>query len=306
VRHPLLLDQREADFDRRRFRHGDPNARARLTSVALTFIDGYNAAWQAAGLEERFEALDPSRRGFAFEGAAMAMMLGDVLLPWRRPRWSRFVTESAAPHVYLALVGAGWAYARLGLLRPRFARLDPLLRWLVFDGCGFHDAFFHPERAVRAQRRSRRARGVAAPVYDQGVGRALWFVECADARAVAATIAAFESGRRGDLWAGAGLAATYAGGCDAGTLRDLRRLASGFETHLAQGAAFAATARVRAATVTPECETAVHLLSGCASAEAATITDRAAAGVTDPRAAGAYETWRGATRRALGARREVA
>lgn len=303
----VLLDRREADFERRGFRRGDAGATERLTAVGRTFIEGYNAAWRlgAPELAAHLAGVTPPLRGFAHEGAAMALMLGDVLVPWRRSRWTEFSAGIAEPHVYLALVGAGWAFARLGRVRPNFAALDPLLRWLIFDGCGFHDAYFRPRRTVRLQRRSRRARAAPA-IYDQGVGRALWFVEGADPDAIARTIGGFAFARRADLWSGAGLAATYAGGAGGQALQRLRTCATGFELHLAQGSAFAAKARERAASVDAQCELAVRALCGCTAAEAALATDAAAAELDDRTARDAYERWRAATRRLLAQRRAAA
>jgi len=302
-----LLDRREADFDRRGFRLGDAASTEHLTIIGRTFVEGYNAAWmlRAPALQARVGGVDPELRGFAHEGAAMALMLGDVLLPWRRSRWMHFTDGPAKPHIYLAFVGAGWAFARLGRIRPRFDALDPLLRWLIFDGCGFHDAYFRPRDTVSLQRRSRRSHR-AAEIYDQGVGRALWFVECANPDAIADTIETFALARRANLWSGVGLAATYAGGMDGAALRRLRHRASGFEPHLAQGSAFAAKARDRAATVDAECELAVQILCGCTSSDAARATDLAAAQVEDRGRDDAYESWRDATRRLLGERRVVA
>jgi hypothetical protein len=303
----VLLDPSEANFERRGFRLGDPLVRARLTRVGRTFIEGYNTAWTttAAGLREALAAHDPALRGFAAEGAGMALMLGDVLFRWRRPRWNAFALGDGSPHLYLALVGAGWAFARTGALRPHFSALDPLLRSLVYDGLGFHEAYFRPVRTVLEQRRPRRAN--AAPrVFDQGVGRALWFVECADPDAIGDVVARFAPDRRADLWAGVGLAATFAGGVDARALRRLRRRAAGAEPHLAQGSAFASKARERAGALSPECEIASQILAECASTDAARITDLAAAGIADPAADASYERWRATTRRLLGERRRVA
>lgn len=304
----VLLDPSEAEFGRRGFRCGEADAQAHLTRIGRTFIEGYNAAWTSTepGLAERLGAVDRPLRGFAFEGAATALMLGDTLLPWCRARWSRFAAGPADPYLYLAIVGAGWAFARTRRLRPRFARLDPLLRWLVYDGRGFNDAYFAPHRTIGAQRRARGVAAAAAAIYDQGVGRALWFVACADPGTIAAEIARFAPERRADLWAGIGLAASYAGGAGPEALRALRRRAAGFEPHLAQGAAFAAKAHLRAQTGGLACAAAVRVLCGCGADEAARATDDALREVRDLGAADAYERWRTATRQLLAVRRSAA
>jgi len=54
---------------------------------------------------------------------------------------------------------------------------------------------------------------------DQGIGRAMWFVGGTDVELVATMIDKFPDHRRADLYSGAGLAATYAGGAHEQELR---------------------------------------------------------------------------------------
>ena len=77
----------------------------------------------------------------------------------------------------------------------------------------------------------------SARAIDQGIGRALWFVGGTDADVVADLIAAYPAHRRGDLYAGAGLAATYAGAADEEELRRLAERAGEHRLRLAQGSA---------------------------------------------------------------------
>jgi hypothetical protein len=49
-------------------------------------------------------------------------------------------------------IGAGWTLARLfGRAEHYLATKDSLLRWLVVDGYGFHEGYFHPAEAVDSQ-----------------------------------------------------------------------------------------------------------------------------------------------------------
>jgi len=107
-------------------------------------------------------------------------------------------------------VGIGWAYARLRL-RPGKGSpaADPLLRWLAWDGFGFHQGFWHADRVIGGQRVERGLPPDTRAVRDQGLGRALWFHECAEPDGIALRIAEFGPDRRADLWSGIGLAATY-------------------------------------------------------------------------------------------------
>lgn len=296
LRRQLLgISPREATFARRGFREGDAAARRRLEQIGLTFLDGYHAALEQtapAALAARLARVELEWRGFAFEGAAMALALLDALWPWRAHRWERFLAGPGQPHTYMVHVGAGWALARLGRpVESTLRRLDPLLGWLVVDGYGFHEGYFAWRRYLGPQPPSR-LRGYAERVFDQGLGRSLWFVQGADAGRVASTVQALAPGRQGDLWSGVGLACSYAGGADAATFQALRKMAGGYLPEVAQGAAFAAAAHARAGTAAPHTELACQTLTGLSATQAATVTQAALVGLPPGPPGAAYETWR--------------
>jgi hypothetical protein len=188
----------------------------------------------------------------------------------------RFLAGPGKDHVYMVYVGMGWAMARL----PRFRwstinAPDPLLRWLMLDGYGFHQAYFRTGRYVREQFRDpaspRWAGPYASRAIDQGIGRALWFVGGTDPGLVATMIENFPESRRSDLYSGAGLAATYAGGTDQQELRTLWLRAGQYRPYLAQGCAFGAEARVRAGLAAPHVELATQVFCGMTPEQAADV-----------------------------------
>jgi len=300
VRRALFgISRREADLATRGFAATTADKRARLEAIGRRFIDGYNASL-SDNLDSELEEGDPDLGGFAVEGAAMACALLDYLTPWRRDRWARLLANRPE-HVYLIHVGAGSATARLhGSLRRAVARRDPLLGWLVADGWGFHQTYFHPERWATGRARRPLRDGYLARAVDQGVGRALWFVAGADPDRAASHVERFAPDRRADLWSGIGLAATYAGGCAAADLAALVTLARDCRAPLAQGAAFAATARGVAGNTTAFVDRAARALSGRGSTELWKL-----AKVCEPPAPHRvlghdYERWRTRLREALG------
>src|SRR5437870_3874905 len=100
----------------------------------------------------------------------------------------------------MAYVGAGWALARTSLwLAWRLGPLDPLRRWLAVDDYGFHAGYLHHRSAIERQRCPQSLRGHAVGVFDQGLGRSLWFVKGADIAVIASTLGAFPENRRTDL-----------------------------------------------------------------------------------------------------------
>lgn len=297
----------EALFARRGFRPArDPQRQARLEEIGRTFVSGYLVALGDLDLRELSARLDETplvRRGFAYEGAAMALGLLDDAWPRRSTRFAAFVDGPGAHHRYMLHVGYGWAAARLPWRRLRLHRERfGLLHWLVVDGYGFHEAYFRAARTVAQHRVPRALRGYARRAFDQGLGRGLWFVNGADVERVATCVGGFPADRQPDLWSGVGLAVTYAGGASPEELRWLHARADEHGAHVAQGAAFAAGARDLAGTPAAHTEAAALALCGMSASALARLTEETretarAMGADMP----AYESWRGQLRRALSA-----
>jgi hypothetical protein len=206
-----------------------------------------------------------------------------------------------ADYTYLVHVGAGWALARVPWRRRAILRAsDQVHSWLIFDGLGFHDAYFTPARITRGWRRL--TRGYAARAYDQGVGRGLWFAAAGDLDRAILAIASFQGGRQPDLWSGLGLALAYAGGASSQELSSALAAAGKFRAHLAQGAAFAAEAHARAGHTPIHTQDAVVVLCGCDAVAAVELVRRVRGQLPDgdltdgtPR----YELWRSHVQREL-------
>jgi hypothetical protein len=299
----LTPNARETLLDVRGFHKKSPAAQELLERVGATFLEGYAYAAQAATVQDAADDIDtitPRFRGFAYEGAGMGFAVRDGLPLGPNRLAARFLAGPGDPHNYLVYVGMGWAMARLPRFRwPTAAKLDLLLRWLLLDGYGFHQAYFHTAKYVDAQYQdpkfpwpSSRSSAYANRAIDQGIGRALWFINGTDAARTTACVNGFAATRRRDLYAGIGLAATYAGGADEGELWTLFEGAGDYRTNLAQGSAFAAECRVRGDLLVPHNETATRVLCGVGPREAARIAlnhrpDYAIEGDLP-----AYEVWR--------------
>ena len=273
----LRLSINETRVSTRGFRVDSPQVVQRLEGIGASFAHGYNTALRSAGLGELVSALKrvpPADAGFAFEGAAMGLALTDWMTPGRR--WfEAFVAGPAKHHEYMAWVGLGWSLARLPVSPVRaLRRYRSINKWLALDGYGFHEGYFGWRRSIARQRRPKSLVGSAAGVFDQGLGRSLWFVFGADPAAVARAIEAFDPGRHADLWSGVGLAATYAGGVDSIGLEVLRAAAGRNAPALGQGVIFAAEARRRAGNPVPHAELACQVILGLGLVDAAELARR--------------------------------
>lgn len=291
----------QVDFAARRFRLGTEPARHTLESAGRSFLDGFNATVSTASpdeLAEIIEQLEPTARGFAYEGAGMACGVLDLLTLSGGDRLRTLLAGPARDYPHLVHVGVGWAYARLRL-RPWWGIRagDPLLRWLGWDGYGFHQGFFHTHRVIGLRRVETGLTAVQRAIRDQGLGRALWFHECADVDAAARQIAQYPPARRGDLWSGVGLAATYAGAAGPAELERLVGHAGAHRADLAQGSAFACAARHRSGIHPPHTVLAAPVLTGVSLATAADWTDQALAALgPHPGTAEDYQRWRAGIR----------
>jgi hypothetical protein len=282
----------ETQLDVRGFHVKNDAARARLERIGATFLTGYGYAAEArtvAEVEDRLELVDREVRGFAYEGAAMGFAVRDGLPIGGSRHVAQFLAGRARRHGYMAYIGVGWAMARLPRFRwSRITVADPLLRWLVLDGYGFHQAYFSTQQYVTDHYReasmpwpAEGPRWYAQHAIDQGIGRALWFIGGTDVERVS----------------GAGLAATYAGGASPVELSLLAERAGDYLPQLRQGVVFAATARYETDLVVPHTEVATKLLCGITPAEAAQLSlvcrprpgEETAGGEDD---LPAYEVWR--------------
>jgi hypothetical protein len=287
----------------RGFHEKTPEARELLERVGRTFLEGYAYAAEArvpTDAEAKLEEVPRQFRGFAYEGAAMGFAVRDGLPFGNRRHVSGCLAGRGDAHIYMVYVGIGWAMARIPKFRwPKPEDTDPLLRWLILDGYGFHQAYFHTKKYITEQYQDPQFswpggahQWYANRAIDQGIGRAMWFIGGTAPDLVADMIDAFPEHRHSDLWAGAGLAATYAGGGDESELRLLRDRAGVHRPQLAQASAFAADARVRAGLVIPHTGIATQVFCGTTPEEAQRISESVRPDPTVQGEQPAYEVWR--------------
>lgn len=244
------------------------SARSRLEQVAMTVISYYNIAVEEGcgeNLVERLGFVSNELCGFAHEGAGMGLFAIDALAPFSRGNFDRYIEGEGKNHLYMSFIGAGLAIGALHLSYERAIRkYTHFSRILIMDGYGFFHAYFRTEPTVRSLRLPAKvaANETYRERYDAGVGRALWFVEGGDPERLAKTIAAFAPERHPQLWAGVGLACTYAGGVSRESIRRLLELGAGHEVMMALGSLLACHARHHAGNPAPHNDLAAQTLTG--------------------------------------------
>lgn len=288
----LRLELKETRVETRGFKVDSPELVSRIEGIGTTFAHGFNGAMRSLDLEEvmhELQSVAVEECGFAFEGAAMGLAVADFFQP-RRRLLEGFIAGPARNHEYMAWVGLGWSFARLPVSPMRsLSRHHSINKWLALDGFGFHEGYFGWRKSVLAQRRPNSMQGLQGKVFDQGLGRSLWFVFGANVNRIATAIETFDRERQSDLWSGVGLAATYAGGVDSRELEDLLARSGSLSNAFAQGVVFASEARRRAGNPVPHADLACRIVLGMPLALAADIAVRCIPLGVDIES---YQTWR--------------
>lgn len=267
----------------------------RFQPVAHSLVEGYHATLEDSRFEAlvpRLTAFEPELHGFAYEGAGMGIAALDIIAPWK-DRLTAFIDGPAGPHIYPTYVGVGLALARLRRDPERYlSRLDPVLGWVVVDGYGFHEGFFRRRRYIDQRAVPTHLSPYARRLFDQGLGRCIWFSSGGVVDLVTSIIDSFPQERRADLWGGVGLACAYAGGATRAEVERLLEIARPYRALLARGAAVASQGRLQAGNMAAHTEMACQVFGGLSAQQAAQVADFAQENLPTGGSEPAYEIWR--------------
>jgi enediyne biosynthesis protein E3 len=207
----------------------------------------------------------------AYESASMAIALKSFEADAFPYEWLLFANGSAAAHQPQVYVGLGWAISKSNFsFLTAIEKLHSKFYFRIADGCGYYDGSFKRRQTVINQQLPVYLPIAAMPMYDQGVGRSIWYTQKADIHKISSKIESFKASRHADLWRGVGIAVAYVGGCDDADLKTLWQYAAANSFQLACGAALAARSRTMANTMTADTDRCSRLwfaLTGDAAIE---------------------------------------
>lgn len=192
----------------------DSRDERRVDSILSSFAGGFNAmiagrTWR--GWQKFCSTLPALEQPFAEEGAAMGWT-ARRLFRYDAETFEREVVKPRPEFRYLYYVGLGfWSGIRnhsTAKLQRMVEGLDPLHRYLCFDGYGFKHAFFDYRKDAASLQKLDALPGYARNAAYQGVGRAFWFLFMDEPRRFIEEAAKFGLLAR-DIAAGAGLAAVF-------------------------------------------------------------------------------------------------
>lgn len=220
----------------------------RVDTILQNFVGGFNRMITAASYrkcQDDCDALPSEHRPFAHEGVAMGYMLH--FLRFDPAAFERRLVRRRPGYRYLYYVGLGF-WAGMRRQHPRrlirmVGGLDPLHRYLCFDGYGFRYAFLDYLKRPDSIRALDRFDGYAVHAAYQGVGRAFYFLFMNDADLLVEHIDGL--GRFAhNAAAGAGLAAAFVHTDRLEVARTLaRKLPESWQPHFQLGMCFGLKAR---------------------------------------------------------------
>jgi len=204
-------------------------------------------------LIEYLEHTEKEFSSIAYESASMAIALKSFEAGTFPDAWLLFVNGPGTAHQAQVYVGLGWAIAKSGSsFLATVKKLDSRFYFRIADGCGYYDGSFKRRQTVISQQLPDYLPVAAMPMYDQGVGRSIWYTEKADIHTIYSRVETFAAERQADLWRGVGIAVAYVGGCSDADLKALFQYAAANGSQLASGAALAARSRTMANTMTAD------------------------------------------------------
>ncbi len=204
-------------------------------------------------LIEYLESTEKEFSSIAYESASMSIALKDFEADTFPHNWLLFANGAAAAHQAQVYVGLGWAIAKFNFpFLTAVKEIDAQFYFRIADGCGYYDGSFKRRQTVINKQLPAYLPAAALPMYDQGIGRSIWYTEKTDIHKIHSTIETFAANRHADLCRGVGIAVAYVGGCDDDDLKTLFQYAAANGFQLACGAALAARSRTIANTMTAD------------------------------------------------------
>lgn len=269
----LGLPLSEAEFKIRGFETGLP-AQDRLELVAKTVVNAYNISLEyglSKSLSIAIAQVSNELSGFFHEGVAMGLFTLDLCSIGNKSRLYQFIEGEGKNHAYMSYIGAGIATAifRNNSFEYFTTKANSEGESLFLNGIGFYNAYFKPKKTLKEMFIPRSFAGKESYFlegYDNGIGRAVWFYNSGEPTKISETLNAFPEARRGAIWAGIGLAATYAGGVSEAKIRLLKKLAGKYAYRLGEGSFLATHTRRLAGNPHPN-DTTERILTGRSSVE---------------------------------------
>ena len=126
--------------------------------------------------------------------------------------------------------------------------LEPIYKYRVIDGFGYHEGRFKRRQAVRSQQIPQDFDEMNTRAFNQGLGRSFWYTAQGEPEKLSKLIAIFPEERHYDMWRGVGVAVAYVGGIEESILNQLSHYSENNQNPFKCGIALAIHTREEANT----------------------------------------------------------
>lgn len=256
----------------------DPNflRAAEFRRITILFLDGFGAALESETpkVESDIDKLPLIDRGVAFEGAAAAKAVIDLSATnFSKSETSSLLIDSSR-YSFLIFLGIGEALAQLRM-PPQICNAFSDENWSgqIIEGYGFFDGYFNWHNAIIKQVYPAELNLDLRAAYNQGIGRAIFFMTNGNPQKMRDSILSFEPTRRAELWAGAGLPTAYIGGHTERELRRLIDLAGEHRAEFMQGIMLGTSARNQQSFIPEHTELATKIVYGASALKSIEYSD---------------------------------
>lgn len=209
------------------------NIEENIEIVVATFQKGRELAESGIsidGLINELNKFEIRYRSVAFEGASMGVALTSDFETWKAYAKQ---TEKHATQVH---IGLGWAIAEKQLnLASTLSEIQAEMQVKALDGYGYWNGLFSRRLTIRSQSIPENITSEFQAGFDQGLGRAIWYITKGEVDKVLNIINHFSEERRANLWRGIGVALTYVGGCSNDLITELKSASGEFKLNLEKG-----------------------------------------------------------------------
>ncbi len=230
----------------------------KMDLIQSIFIDSKENSLATSDLNTLNKSLlktNPEFTSLAYEAAAMGVAINSIKLTNSLKSWTNFYQEYGQNHAAQIHVGLGWALSELNLKAAEYIQnLEPIYKYRVIDGFGYHEGRFKRRQAVRTQKIPVELDENGIRAYNQGLGRSFWYTAQGEPEKLSKLITIFPKERHFDMWRGAGVAVAYVGGINALTLKSLLDYSQTNQNAFKCGIALAIQSREKATTSTKETE----------------------------------------------------
>lgn len=203
-----------------------------IETIVSTFQKGRALAESEISLDDLVVALDefqPRYRSAGYEGASMGVAIE------RDDSWRTF-NEKTKVHETQVHIGLGWAFAEKNWeIEKELHMVNQDFQTKVLDGYGYWYGLFRRRLTIRTQSIPENITPELQIGFDQGVGRAIWYISKGEVAKVVNIINHYSEDRRANLWQGIGVASTYVGGCSDKLIAELKSAAGEFKLNFETG-----------------------------------------------------------------------